>query len=157
MPARSTFSASVLAALDKGKILGLRAGDDGHRFIGLWVVVVEGRVFVRSWSLKQRSWWRTFLLTPDGAIQVGKRTLRVRALQTRSERLRRAVSRAYREKYATPGAVQYARDLGRPRSAATTTELVPVKPPSAKALGAKPRSGGKPATRPTSGRRTRSS
>ena len=126
MPKALRFSASVLAALDKGKILGLRAGDDGHRFIGLWVVVVDGRVFVRSWSLKPRSWWRTFLRTPEGAIQVGKRTLRVRAVQTRSERLRAAVSRAYREKYATPGSVKYARDLGRPRSVATTTELVPA-------------------------------
>jgi hypothetical protein len=126
MPAAPRFSASVLAALDKGKILGLRAGDDGHRFIGLWVVVVDGRVFVRSWSLKPRSWWRTFLRTPEGAIQVGKRTLRVRAVQTRSERLKAAVSRAYREKYATPGSVKYARDLGRLRSVATTTELIPL-------------------------------
>jgi hypothetical protein len=162
MPTRtvpSRFSAAVVAALDKGKILGLRAGDDGHRFIGLWVVVVEGRVFVRSWSLKQRSWWRTFLRTPEGSIQVGKRTLRVRALQTRSERLKAAVSRAYREKYATPGAVQYARDLGRPRSVATTTELLPLTATSQKALGgsgAKPRSGGRAAS-PSAGRRTRSS
>ena len=149
MPTRATprtFSTSVLAALDKGRILGLRAGDDGHRFIGVWVVVVEGRVFVRSWSLKPRSWWRTFLRTPDGAIQVGKRTLRVRAVQTRSEKMKAAVSRAYRVKYATPGAVKYARDLGRPRSVATTTELVPLPP-----------AGGARSPNTTAGTRTRSS
>ena len=43
------FSTSILAALDKSKILGIRAGDrSDHRFIGIWVVVVEDRVFVRS-------------------------------------------------------------------------------------------------------------
>ena len=125
MPAAPRFSASVLAALDKGKILGLRAGDDGHRFIGLWVVVVDGRVFVRSWSLKPRSWYRTFLEEPRGVIQVSGREIPVRAVHTRSERLKDAIDRAYLEKYHTPGALKFARDLGRAKSRATTTELVP--------------------------------
>lgn len=42
------FPAGVLAAIRDGKILGIRAGTQPHRFIGIWAVVVEGRVFVRS-------------------------------------------------------------------------------------------------------------
>jgi hypothetical protein len=79
------FPPKILAAIDDGKIIGLRAGREPHRFIGIWVVVVEGRVFVRSWSLKPRSWWRTFLAEPRGAVQVANREIRVRAIQTRSE------------------------------------------------------------------------
>ena len=119
------FPDDILAGLRASKILGLRAGTQPHRFIGIWVVVVEGRVFVRSWSLKQRSWYRTFLEEPRGAVQVAGRQMPVRAVRTRSERLRAAVDRAYLEKYNTPGAIQYARDLGGERSRATTTELVP--------------------------------
>jgi hypothetical protein len=88
-------------------------------------VVVQGRVFVRSWSLKPRSWYRTFLEEPRGVVHVSGREIPVRAVPTRSERLQDAVDRAYLEKYDTPGSVKYARDLGRPRSRATTTELVP--------------------------------
>jgi hypothetical protein len=40
--------------------------------------------------------------------------------------LKDAVSRAYLEKYSTPGSIKYARDLGRAKSRATTTELVPL-------------------------------
>jgi hypothetical protein len=123
---RRRFPARVLASLREGKILGIRAGTAPHRIIGIWAVVVEGRVFVRSWSLKPRSWWRTFLEEPRGVIEVDGRRLSVRAVQTRSERLKDAVSRAYLDKYDTPGSVKYARDLGRPRSRATTTELVPL-------------------------------
>jgi hypothetical protein len=47
-------------------------------------------------------------------------------VQTRSERLKEAIDRAYLEKYHTPGSVKFARDLGRAKSRATTTELVPV-------------------------------
>jgi hypothetical protein len=120
------FPKDVLEAIRQDKIIGLRAGSGPHRFIGLWVVVAEGRVFVRSWGLSQRSWHRAFVEEPRGTIQVRDRELAVRAVQTRSERLKDAVDEAYREKYNTPGAVKFVRDMCRAKSRATTTELVPL-------------------------------
>jgi hypothetical protein len=123
---KARFPADVVVAIRDGKILGIRAGTQPHRFIGIWAVVVEGRVFVRSWSLKPRSWYRTFLEEPRGAIKVGDQEIEVRAVRTRSERLKDAVDRAYLEKYKTPGSIKYAQDLGSEKSRATTTELVPL-------------------------------
>ena len=119
------FSANVLAAIRDGQVIGIRAGLEPHRVIAIWAVVVRGRVFVRSWSLKDRSWFRTFVEDPRGIITVNDREIPVRAVLTRSERLKDEVSRAYLEKYHTPGSLKFARDLGRPKSRATTTELVP--------------------------------
>jgi hypothetical protein len=124
--AKRRFADDILAAICDSKILGIRAGTQPHRFIGIWAVVVEGRVFVRSWSLKPRSWYRTFLEEPRGTVQVAGREIPVRAVRTRSERLKDAVDHAYLEKYNTPGSIKYARDLGRAKSRATTTELVPL-------------------------------
>ena len=124
MKARRRFPKDVLSAIRKGMIIGLRAGTQPHRFIALWAVVVEGRVFVRSWSLKPRSWYQAFLVEPRGVIQVGGDEFAIRAVRTRSERLKRAVDRAYLEKYHTPASIKFARDLGRAKSKATTTELV---------------------------------
>jgi hypothetical protein len=126
MKAKRRFPDDVLSLIRDGKILGIRAGTQPHRFIGIWAVVVEGRVFVRSWSLKPRSWYRTFLEEPCGTVQVAGREIAVRAVHTRSERLKDAVDRAYLEKYNTPGSIKYARDLGGATSRATTTELVPL-------------------------------
>ncbi len=119
------FKDDILAAIRDSKMLSIRAGTQQHRFIGIWAVVVEGRVFVRSWSVKPRSWYRTFLEEPRGAVQVADREILVRPVRTRSERLKDAVDRAYLEKYNTPASIKYARDLGRAKSRATTTELVP--------------------------------
>ena len=119
------FAPKLVAAIRDGKILGIRAGMAPHRVIGIWAVVVEGRVFVRSWTRKPRSWWRTFLEDPRGVIAVSGRVVPVRAVQTRSERLKDAVDQAYLDKYDTPGSIRYARDLGRAKSRGTTTELVP--------------------------------
>jgi hypothetical protein len=126
MAAKARFTNDILAAIRDSKILGIRAGTQPHRFIGIWAVVVERRVFVRSWSLKPRSWYRTFLQEPRGTVQIAGCQIAVRAVHTRSERLKAAVDRAYLEKYHTPGSIKYARDLARAKSKATTTELVPL-------------------------------
>jgi len=126
MKSKNRFADAVLAKIHKEKILGIRAGrDQTHRVIGIWAVVVEGRVFVRSWSLKPRSWWRTFLEDPQGIIVVAGREIPVRAVQTRSERLKDLVSAAYKEKYNRPGDIQYVKDMSRKKSRDTTTELAP--------------------------------
>ena len=117
---------AVVSGIRDGKILAIRAGTE-HRFIGIWAVVVAGRVFVRSWSLKPRSWYRTFLDDPAGAIQIGTKTIPIRAAHTRSESLKDRISEAYLSKYNTPGSVKYARDLGRKRSRDATVELTPVR------------------------------
>jgi hypothetical protein len=51
--------------------------------------------------------------------------MRVRARFPTGSRLLDAVSEAYIAKYHTPGSLKYVRDLGRAKSRATTTELVP--------------------------------
>jgi hypothetical protein len=121
------FSPRLLDVLHKTKILGIRAGTRPHRIIGIWFVMVGDRVFVRSWSMKERSWWRTLLEDPRGVITVGRsRPIPVRAVRTRSETLKDAVSRAYAERYDTPASRRYVRDFARKKRRDTTTELVPL-------------------------------
>lgn len=126
MPLRRRFPNAVLTALRDGRIVRIRAGTR-HRFIGIWGVVVDGRLFVRSWSIKPRSWYRTFLKNPTGSIQLGKQVMAVRAIHTRSPRLRSAVDRAYLKKYGTGWERKFAKDLVSPKSRATTIELQPAR------------------------------
>lgn len=117
---------AVVAALDESKILGVRAGArSDHRFIGVWVVVVEGRVFARSWTLKPGGWYRTFLEDPLGVIHVGERQLVIRAVRVRSKRLRDAVEQAYAEKYPTRASQKYVRGFRTARRRETTVEFIP--------------------------------
>ena len=127
MQAKRRFSKPEVTAIAKDKILGVRAGSDDHRFIGVWVVVVDGRVFIRSWGLKRRSWRQTFREDPTGTIQAAGRELRVRAVTSVPEKTKAAVDEAYAAKYNTPGALRYVRGFARSkRRRDTTTELVPA-------------------------------
>ena len=126
MASSKRFSKAIVTAVRDGKILGIRAGTKPHRVIGIWAVVVEGRVFVRSYSLKERSWYRTFLEEPRGIIEVEGKQIPVRPVFTRSERLKKLVNRAYAEKFPTPGSRQFVEGFKEKKRRDTTTELVPL-------------------------------
>src|SRR5437016_14279168 len=91
MSDRRRFPKAIVAAIRDGKTLGIRAGTKPHRIIGIWAVVVDGRVVVRSYSLKPRSWYRTFLEKPRGVIEVNGRMFPVRSVVTRSDRWKTAI------------------------------------------------------------------
>lgn len=127
--ARKHFSAPVLAAIEAAYVIGIRAGRAGrgtHRFIGIWAVVVDRRVFVRSWEITPGGWYDTLTKERRGHVQIGGRTIAVRSAAVRSERLASAVDDAYAARYRTPGALRYVRGFRRGRRRATTTELRPA-------------------------------
>jgi hypothetical protein len=129
-PTRKYFSAPVLEAIDAAYVIGIRAGPTGrqaHRFIGIWAVVVDRRVFVRSWDITPGGWYDTIRKERRGHIHVGGRTLAVRSAPVRSERLASAVDNAYALRYKTPGARHYVRGFRRGRRRTTTTELIPTR------------------------------
>lgn len=127
MKAKVRFPKEVVTAIRNSKILGIRAGTKPHRIIGIWAVVVENRVFVRSWGVKENGWYRTMVEEPRGAIEVAGREIPVRTVFTRSERLKKAVDRAYAEKFNTPGSKHFVQGFARSKKRRdTTTELLPI-------------------------------
>jgi len=118
------FDDTLVEEISNAKILGVRSGTE-HRYTGVWVVVVDGRVFVRSWNDKPTGWFRAFKKEPTGTIQVGKREIRVRASLPRSARIRDAVTAAYGEKYPTKGSRKWVEGFAEPERVLTTLEFLP--------------------------------
>jgi hypothetical protein len=117
---------TIVLAINDAKILGIRAGARSeHRYTGVWPIVIEGRVFARSWTVKKDGWFRAFLVDPLGTLQVGEREIRVRAVRVGSKRLRDAIERAYAEKYPTPASQKYVRGFRSARRRDATIEFVP--------------------------------
>jgi hypothetical protein len=119
-----TFPETTVEALRNAKILGVRAGSE-HRYTGVWVVVVEGRVFVRSWNDKPTGWFRAFKNQPSGTIQVADLEIPVTGKSVRSARLRDAVTAAFGEKYPTKGSKKWVEGFAEPSRVNTTLEFVP--------------------------------
>ncbi len=119
-----TFTDDVVEALRKAKILGVRSGTT-HRYTGVWVVVVDDRVFARSWYDKPTGWFQAFKNEPTGTIQAGDLGVPVRAKVVRSARIRDAVTAAIAEKYPTKGSKVWVDGFAEPSRVLTTIEFVP--------------------------------
>jgi len=118
------FSAKIVEALRKAKIIGVRSGSE-HRYTGVWVVVVGNRVFARSWSDKPTGWFRAFKREPKGAVQVEKIEIPVQAKQVRSSRILDSVTEAFAEKYNTKGSLKWVEGFAEPERTANTVEFKP--------------------------------
>ena len=125
MSKADTFAADVVEAIPKAKIMGVRAGDD-HRHTGVWVVVVDGRVFARSWNDKPSGWFQAFRKHASGTVQVGDLELPVRSRSVSSARIRDAVTAAYGEKYPTKGSRKWVEGFAEPGRGVNTMEFIPV-------------------------------
>ena len=120
------FAGDVVEAFRSAKILGVRAGTE-HRYTGVWVVVVDGRVFARSWSDKPTGWFQAFRKQASGTVQVGELELPVRGKVVRSARLRDAVTVAFGEKYPTKGSRKWVEGFAEPERVVNTIEFIPAK------------------------------
>jgi hypothetical protein len=119
------FPSRVIEAIAAGKYFGIKAGSAPHRFTGIWMVVVDGRVFARSWTMKKTGWHRTLLDEGAGVMQTGDREVKIRGRAVRGERVKDAVTEAYFAKYDTPGSLTYCRGFSRGRRRESTIEFLP--------------------------------
>jgi hypothetical protein len=95
-----------------------------HRTI-IWVVTVDGDVFVRSVRGDRGRWYREVSANPSAALHVGDRRIPVRAVPVTDEPTVEAVSEAYWSKYGriAPGPT---RAMVRPETLPTTLKLEPA-------------------------------
>ena len=124
MPKSLTFSNDLVAAFQKAKILGVRAGTE-HRYTGVWVVVVKRRVFARSWNDKPTGWYRAFKQTHGGTVQLADLELPVNAKIVRSKTMCDAVTNAFAEKYNTKASLKWVEGFADPVRLVNTIEFTP--------------------------------
>jgi hypothetical protein len=94
-----------------------------HRTI-IWVMVVDGEVFVRSVRGPEGRWYREISANPEGALHAGNHRIPVRAAHATDGSTVEAVSEAIRGKYgdAWPGPTA---GMLRPETLPTTLKLLP--------------------------------
>src|ERR671910_945919 len=122
-----TFDAETLRLLDETREVRIETrredGSPEHRTI-IWVVVVEGEVFVRSVRGAKGRWYREISSNPEGALHVEDDRIPVQAAPTTEAATVDAVSAAFRSKYqqSSPASTEA---MVRPETLPTTLRLSP--------------------------------
>ena len=80
MKAKQRFSDDIVAQFRENKGLRSRAGTGSHRFIGIWVVVVNDRVFVRIVERQAARLVPDVSREPRGTVRIADREIAVPCL-----------------------------------------------------------------------------
>jgi len=122
------FSKAFLKCIDETQITSVRAGKDRTKFTGIWMVEVEGRIFARSYSLSDRSWYTTFLNSDKGDIKCGKEIILVKGVKPADiNTITEAINKAYEKKYLVKAYnKKWVDDLSQPERVERTMEFIPV-------------------------------
>lgn len=116
---------NALYYIKTNTIIGIKAGQKRSEFLEIWMVVVQDRVFARSWGLAERSWYNTFLENPDGEIQCGETIYPIKALIPQDiNDLTEEINEAYLTKYNTGHNIPYSQGIIREKHIAKTMEFI---------------------------------
>jgi len=119
------FAPDVVSAAARDLVIGVRVGES-HRFIAVWAVVVDERVFARSWARSPQGWRAQIDDGDSVAVEIGGSQVRARARFTTDEPMNAKVDEAYRAKYHTKASAGYVADLTSGASRESTVEFLPV-------------------------------
>jgi hypothetical protein len=123
-----SFDPDTLRLIDGAREVRIETSRDedapAHRRT-IWVVTMDGSVFVRSVRGGKGRWYREVSANPAAALHVGGDRIPVRAVPVTDDATIAAVSEAYREKYGrtSPGST---RAMVQPETLPTTLRLEPA-------------------------------
>ena len=91
---------NALDFIKSNNLIGIKAGHDRETFLEIWMVVVDNRIFARSWGFAERSWYHYFLKDASGEIKCGNDIFQIEAAVSEGDdELNAKISEAYLKKY----------------------------------------------------------
>ena len=122
------FSKAFLKCISETQITSVRAGKDREKFTGIWMVVVEDRIFARSYNLSERSWFTALSSGDIGDIKCGKEIIPVKGGKPKDiKQLTDAINKAYEKKYLVKTYnKKWVDGLAEPGRVARTMEFIPI-------------------------------
>ena len=93
-------------------IIGIKAGLQRPAFLEIWMVVVDDRIFARSWGLAEKSWYNSFLQNSTGQIKCGDKIFFIKAtIPEDIKAITEKINIAYLTKYNTGHNIEYANGI----------------------------------------------
>lgn len=121
----SSFKQNILDFINTNNLIGIKAGSARETFLNIWMVVVDERIFARSWGFSERSWFNTFSEDPYGQLKCGDTISDIRAeVPVWNESLNERINQAYLAKYNKGQNSFYAKGIVQPEHVAKTMEFI---------------------------------
>jgi hypothetical protein len=116
---------TAIEYINNNTLIGIKAGLERPDFLNIWMVVVDKRIFARSWGFAEKSWYNTFLENPFGQIKCGDRVFSIQAVVPKDkEAITEKINLAYLAKYNTGQNIEYAKGIIEQKHIDKTMEFI---------------------------------
>lgn len=116
---------NAIEYISSNNLIGLKAGKERKTFLEIWMVVIDDRIFARSWGFAEKSWYNTFLIYPFGQIECGKITFNIEAtIPNDIKELTSRINQAYIDKYNFGRNMEYVEGIIQQKHIDKTMEFV---------------------------------
>ncbi|AZB11527.1 DUF2255 family protein [Chryseobacterium sp. G0162] len=106
-------------------LIGIKAGSERPGFLEIWMVVVQNRIFARSWGFAEKSWYNTFLRCSEGQIRCGNTIYNIKAtMPADQDQLTEEINQAYLTKYNAGQNGKYATGIIEDKHVEKTMEFI---------------------------------
>lgn len=106
-------------------LIGIKAGLQRPNFLDIWMVVVDDRIFARSWGFAERSWYNSFLEDSTGEIKCGDSVFAIKGIiPIDRDNLTQKINTAYLTKYNTGKNIEYSQGIVEQKHAEKTMEFI---------------------------------
>jgi hypothetical protein len=106
------FPEEFIEYLCKNTLTEIKGGTQRDKFLAIWLVNVDDRVFARSWNKRPRSWFTEILITGKGQIKYGDNLLNITGKKLDpDEAIHTKINNAYLKKYVQKENITYAKGI----------------------------------------------
>ncbi|AZA54852.1 DUF2255 family protein [Chryseobacterium sp. G0201] len=115
----------ALDYIKTNNLIGIKAGANRCTFLEIWMVVVNDRIFARSWGLAEKSWYNRFLQDSKGQIQCGNFVFNINAIiPMDNDELTEVINNEYLTKYNSGHNIDYAKGIIQTKHIEKTMEFI---------------------------------
>ena len=119
------FEKEVYDYLANHTLIEIKGGTEREKFTEIWTINVGHRLFSRSWSKSEKSWFTEFQKTGVGQIKLGEKIIDVYGEKIdKEDDINLEINQAYLKKYSQPENKKYAQGITKPEYADYTMEFM---------------------------------
>ena len=109
------FPEDFYAYLKENTLIEIKGGDQRKTFLKICMVVVNNRVFARSWNKSKKSWFTEFINVGFGQIRQGEKIINVMGKKVnKDDKIHILIDEAYLIKYSQNENLMYAKGISTP-------------------------------------------
>ncbi|MBL1212871.1 MAG: DUF2255 family protein [Ignavibacteriae bacterium] len=123
MNCENKFPKDFYKYLEENTLVGIKGGKKRNKYLEIWMVNVNGRIFARTWTRSKKSWFNSLLEEGIGEIKYSNKIIEVSASKNNEPEINMLIDKAYLQKYDQPNNVEYSEGITKKEYWEYTVEL----------------------------------